>query len=476
MSNFKLVVAFLLIATLPLLVQAQTDEETFKTIYKQSLTNGKSYEWLDYLSNQIGGRLSGSLNAERAVEYTKEELEKLGLDKVWLQPVMVPKWIRGAKEYAYVEVEGALPNERETTVMNICALGGSVATDPIGVKAEVIEVHDFDELATLGKDKIEGKIVFYNRPMQPDLISTFSAYGGCVNQRYMGAVEAAKYGAVGVIVRSMNLRIDDFPHTGSMTYDDLPVNERIPSAAISTRHADFLSGLLKLDKNVKFYFKQNCKQLDDVQSYNVIGQITGSEFPNEYITVGGHLDSWDLGDGSHDDGAGVVQSMDVLRLLKESGVKPKRSIRVVLFMNEENGLRGGKKYAEVAKQKGEKHVFALESDAGGFTPRGFSFDCSDAVFSKVLGWEHLFKPYLIHYFEKGGSGADIGPLKDDNIVLAGLRPDSQRYFDHHHASNDTFDAVNKRELELGAATMTALVYLFDKYGTAPISSQPTIKN
>ena len=472
----KLKFLSLLFLATSLSVFSQTDEEVFKTIYKQSLTNGKSYEWLDYLSNQIGGRLSGSLNAERAVEYTKEELEKLGLDKVWLQPVMVPKWTRGAKEYAYVEVEGSLPNERETTIMNICALGGSVATDPLGVKAEVVEVHNFEELEKLGKTAIEGKIVFYNRPMQPDLIHTFEAYGGCVDQRYKGAVEASKYGAVGVIVRSMNLRIDDLPHTGSMTYDNLPVEKRIPSAAISTRHAELLSGLLKLNKDVKFYFKQNCKQFSDVQSYNVIGQITGSEYPNEYITVGGHLDSWDLGDGSHDDGAGVVQSMDVLRLLKESGIKPKRSIRVVLFMNEENGLRGGIKYAEVAKQKGEKHVFALESDAGGFTPRGFSFDCSDAVFNKVLGWEPLFKPYLIHYFEKGGTGADIGPLKDETIVLAGLRPDSQRYFDHHHASNDTFDAVNKRELELGAATMTALVYLFDKYGTAPISTQSTIKN
>ncbi|RZV59537.1 MAG: M20/M25/M40 family metallo-hydrolase, partial [Flavobacteriaceae bacterium] len=202
----------------------------------------------------------------------------------------------------------------------------------------------------------------------------------------------------------------------------------------------------------------------------------GSEFPDEYIIVGGHLDSWDLGDGSHDDGAGIVQSMDVLRLLKETGIKPKRSIRVVLFMNEENGMRGAMKYKEEVDKKGENHVFALESDAGGFTPRGFSFDCSDANFNQVLEWKPLFKPYLIHYFEKGGSGADVGPLKNDNNVLAGLRPDSQRYFDYHHAANDTFDAVNKRELELGAATMTSLVYLYDKYGVNPIKKEPQIKN
>lgn len=449
---------------------SQTDADVIKTIYKQSLTNGKSYDWLNHLSNQIGSRLSGSLGAERAVAYTKEELEKLGLDKVWLQPVMVPKWVRGAQEFAFIE-----SSPGKTTNVNICALGGSVATPALGLKAQVVEVQNFEELEALGPENIEGKIVFYNRPMQADIILTFEAYGGCVNQRYKGAVEAIKYGAVGVIVRSMNLRMDDFPHTGSMTYDNLPVDRRIPSAAISTNDAELLSTMLKLDSSIKFYFKQNCKQLKDVQSYNVVGEITGSEYPNEYMIVGGHLDSWDLGDGSHDDGAGVVQSMDVLRLLKESGIKPKRSIRVVLFMNEENGLRGGKKYAEIAKQKGENHVFALESDSGGFTPRGFSFDCNDASFNQVLSWQPLFKPYLIHYFEKGGSGADVGPLKTESNVLAGLRPDSQRYFDHHHASNDTFDAINKRELELGAATMTSLVYLFDKYGVNPISNKTPIK-
>uniref|UniRef100_UPI004048D606 M20/M25/M40 family metallo-hydrolase n=1 Tax=Mariniflexile sp. TaxID=1979402 RepID=UPI004048D606 len=430
-----------------------------KKLYQTSLTNGKSYDWLNHLSNQIGSRLSGSLGAERAVAYTKEELEKLGLDKVWLQPVMVPKWVRGATEYAYIETTPG-----KTNTVNICALGGSVATPSLGIKAHIIEVKTFEELASLGQENIAGKIVFYNRPMQADLIYTHEAYGGAVNQRYNGAVEASKYGAIGVIVRSMNLRLDDLPHTGSMTYDNLPIEKRIPAAAISTNDAEVLSTMLQLDKNIKLYFKQNCKQLADVQSYNVIGEITGSQFPNEYMVVGGHLDSWDLGDGSHDDGAGVVQSMDVLRLFKEAGIKPKHSIRVVLFMNEENGLRGGKKYAEEAKQKNENHLFALESDSGGFTPRGFSFDCNDANFNQVLSWQPLFKPYLIHYFEKGKSGADIDPLKTDKIVLAGLRPDSQRYFDYHHASNDTFDAINKRELELGAATMASLVYLFDKYG------------
>tara|TARA_R100000306_G_scaffold17284_2_gene21281 strand:+ start:1480 stop:2871 length:1392 start_codon:yes stop_codon:yes gene_type:complete len=450
----------LLISSVSISQNAIQDSVMLKKLYTTALTDGKAYDWLDYLSNEIGGRLSGSYEAELAVKYTEAELKELGLDKVWLQPVMVPKWTRGFKEYAYIESPTG-----DKTITNICALGGSVPTPNLGIKAEVVEVKGLEELASLGREKLEGKIVFYNRPMQPELIQTFEAYGGCVDQRYSGAAEAAKFGAVGVIVRSLSLRMDDFPHTGAMSYGDTPVNQRIPAAAISTNGAEYLSSLLKLQPNLLFYFKQNCKTFDDVQSYNVIGEITGSTKPNEYMVVGGHLDSWDLADGAHDDGAGCVQSMEVLRLFKKVGYRPNHTIRVVLFMNEENGLRGGKKYAEEAKRKNEIHRFALESDAGGFTPRGFTFDTDAANFKKVQSWEGLFKPYLIHYFEKGYGGADIGPLKGNINVLAGLRPDSQRYFNYHHAAHDTFDAVNKRELELGAATMASLVYLFDKYGT-----------
>ena len=438
-----------------------SDKEQLKTFFDTSLLNGQAYEWLDYLTNRIGSRLSGSLGAERAVAWTKAALDALGLDRVYLQPVKVPKWVRGAKEFALIETAPGV-----TFNVPITALGGSVATPSVGLKAFVVEVQGIEELKALDREQIEGKIVFFNRPMQADLISTFQAYSGCVDQRYSGAKEASAYGAVGVIVRSMNLRLDDLPHTGAMSYGDQDVSKRIPAAAISTNAAEKLSKLLKLEPNLKFLFRQQCKTYPDVWSHNVIGEITGSEFPNEIIVVGGHLDSWDLGDGAHDDGAGVVQSMEVLRLFKATGYKPKRTIRVVLFMNEENGLRGGNAYADNALLTGERHIFALESDAGGFTPRGFSFNCSDEEFAQIESWKPLFKPYLIHYFEQGGSGADIRPLKNKYNVLAGLRPDSQRYFDHHHAENDTFDAVNKRELELGAATMTSLIYLYDTYGLA----------
>lgn len=452
-----------------LFANSQEDATAVQNMYHSSLSNGMSYAWLDHLSNEIGGRLSGSEGAQKAVEYTKSELEKLGLDKVWLQPVMVPKWVRGSKETGYF-----MSKDRKHE-MNICALGGSVATPEEGLTGEVIEVNGIEELKDLGIEKVKGKIIFFNRPMEPTIIQTFKSYGGCVDQRYAGAMEAGKLGAIGVVVRSMTLRLDKYPHTGSMTYGDLPPEKRIPSAAISTLDAEALSEALTNDNSLKLSFKQSCQQYEDVESYNVIGEITGSEFPNEFIVVGGHLDSWDMGDGSHDDGAGVVQSMEVLRLMSLSENKPKRSIRVILFMNEENGLRGGRKYAEEAALNQENHIMALESDSGGFTPRGFSFDCSNEEFEQIKSWEPLFKPYLIHYFEKGGSGADIGPLKKEGMVLAGLRPDSQRYFDYHHTSIDTFDAVNKRELELGAATMASLVYLYDKYGLKNKTSLP-LKN
>jgi hypothetical protein len=423
------------------------------------MSKSKSYELLDHLSNEIGGRLSGSLNAERAVKWGKNELVKRGFDKVWLQEVMVPKWVRGPKEFALIETQPGT-----TFNVDVCALGGSVATPSVGIKAQVIEVKSFDELKELGKDKIDGKIIFFNKPMKPNEVSTFNSYGLAVNQRVNGAQEAVKYGAIGVIIRSLSLRLDDFPHTGVMSYGDLPPSKKIPAAAISTNASEKLSNLLKINPDLKFLLRQQCKQFDDVKSYNVIAEIKGRVYPDEIILVGGHLDSWDLGDGSHDDGAGVVQSIDLLNILNKSGYKPKRTIRVVLFMNEENGLRGASKYAEISKKNSLNHIFALESDAGGFSPRGFSFTSNDENFEKIIKWKNLFKPYLIHYFERGGSGADISALQTNDNVLAGLRPDSQRYFDFHHAANDTFDAINKRELELGVFAMTSLIYLVDKYG------------
>ena len=452
----KIKVLFVLLS---MFVYSQEDQKIIKQIFDTTMNESKSYEMLDFLSNEIGGRLSGSLNADRAVDWGYSELKKLGFDNVWLQDVMVPKWVRGPKEFALIETDPGV-----TFNVDVCALGGSVATPSVGIKSNVVEVKSFDELQVLGKENIDGKIVFFNRPMQSNLINTFQSYGQAVNQRTNGAMEAVKYGAIGVIVRSMNLRLDDFPHTGVMSYGNLSSSNRIPAAAISTNSAEKLSDLLKINPDLKFLLRQQCKQFDDVLSSNVIAEIKGSEYPDEIILVGGHLDSWDIGDGSHDDGAGIVQSMDVINIFRKINYIPKRTIRVVFFMNEENGLRGAKKYFKIAKEKKLNHVFALESDAGGFSPRGFSFTCNDSNFTKIQKWKKLFEPYLIHYFERGGSGADISLLETDQNVLAGLRPDSQRYFDYHHAENDKFNAINKRELELGTFAMATLIYLFDKYG------------
>jgi hypothetical protein len=432
------------------------DSVTIRKIYNEALANGKSYEWLRYLTKQIGPRLSGSAGAQKAVDWTKQVMEQQGFDRVFLQEVMVPHWVRGAKEEAFIRVD------KQKITVPIAALGGSVATSPKGVEAGVIEVKSFPELRALGAEKVKGKIVFFNRPMDPTKINTFEAYGGAVDQRANGATEAAKLGAVGAIVRSMTNVHDDNPHTGGMRYGTgVPL---IPTAAISTNGADLLSKSLQGNPNLTFYFKQNCETLPDAKSYNVVGEIKGSEKPDEIIVVGGHLDSWDLAEGAHDDGSGCVQSIEVLRIMKALGIKPKRTIRAVMFMNEENGLRGGVKYADWAKTNGEKHIAAVESDEGGFTPRGFGIVGTPAQRAKVEPWKPLLAPYGLTDIGAGSGGADIGPLATLGTVLFGFKPDSQRYFDYHHTPVDRFEAVSRRELELGAASMAALVYLLDQYG------------
>ena len=456
LNKKKIYTIFFLIFS-KILVAQSVVENNIQVLFQKSLTEGKSYEWLDHLSNKIGGRLSGSLNLQRAIEWSKSELENLGLDKVYLQPVMVPKWIRGTFEYANIE-----SSPGNTINVPVCALGGSISTPLGGLRAKVIEVKSFDELSKR-KNEVNGKIVFFNRPMRSDFVNTFDAYSDAVDQRTKGAEIASKLGAVGVIVRSLNLKLDDQPHTGTMSYGNLPLTKRIPAASISTNGAELLSSMLSLNKNLKFYLKQNCKNLPDVKSFNVIGEIKGSKYPDEIMVVGAHLDSWDLGDGAHDDGAGVVQSMEVARLLKKINYKPKRTLRIVLFINEENGQRGAAKYNEESKIKKENHVFAIESDTGGFSPSGFSIDSNEEKFKIIEKWSIYFKPYLIHHFEKGRSGADISFLKNKNNVLVGFRTDSQRYFEYHHSENDVFSSINKRELELGAASIASLVYLVDYF-------------
>ncbi len=435
------------------------DAAILDKIYNTALVEGQSYAWLDHLSNQIGARLSGSLNAKRAIEWAEKELKALEVDKVWLQSVTVPKWTRGVTEFAYIET-----NPGATTNVPIAALGGSVATAMGGTKAQVVEVKSIEELRQLGKEAVQGKIVFYNQPMRADLINPFDAYAIAKPIRYSGAIAAAELGAVGVVIRSLHLGVDDYPHTGSMHYGTLSKDARIPAAAISTNGADLLSSMLALNPAIKFSMQMNCRSWKEVPSYNVIGELKGSEFPNEYIVIAAHLDSWDLGDGARVNGAGVVQAMEVLRLLKKIGYTPKRSIRVALLMNNEDAQIGSKQYAAKAKAKQEQHIFALESSAAGFMPTGFSLDTDAIHAEKIADWKTLFKPYWVHSFTQGSRGTAISALKNDKIVLAELRADSQRYFEYHHSKNDTFSTLNQRELTLGAAAMTSFIYLVDKHG------------
>ena len=444
-------------------VFAQKDDSLqIREMFDAALVEGHSYENLRSLCKDVGARLSGSPEAEKAVNWAKVLLESYQFDKVWLMPVKVPHWVRG-------DIEEAGVNGKP---MSIKTLGGSVSSNG-KIEAKVIEVQDFDELAELGEEVIKGKIVFFNRAFDRRLISTGDAYGGCVNQRWDGASQASKFGAVGVFVRSLSHKKDKHAHTGSMGYEEGV--KKIPSVALSVEDADMLSELLKSEPTSLAYLNVNSQTFPDKDSYNVIAEITGSVDPDKIITFGGHLDSWDVGEGAHDDGAGVVHSIEALRIIKAMGYQPRYTLRCVLFMNEENGNNGGKTYATVAKEKGEIHVAALESDAGGFVPRGFTMDGTPEQIRQMQSWESLLEPYKLHIFKAGWGGVDIKPLKDQNVPLIGLRPDDQRYFDHHHSDTDVFENVHQRELELGAASFASMIYLIDKYGLgqsfAPLKDQ-----
>lgn len=433
------------------------DSITIKKIVDDVLTNGRAYENLHYICKKIGPRLSGSTNAQKAVEATKKMLKEAGSDTVYLQPLMVPHWVRGAKETGYIQLAGG-----KKVNLHLCALGNSVGTGKNGVSAGVVEVSNMDELHSLGEKALKGKIVFLNFVMDPTNINVFKSYRKSGIARYGAPTIAAKYGAIGAMVRSLAINNDDYPHTGVTVYNDsFP---KIPAVAVSTNDAEWLSRQLKMRMQLTAFFQTNCIMLADALSYNVVGEIKGNEFPNEIITVGGHLDSWDLAEGAHDDGAGCVQSIEVIRAMKTNGIKPKRTIRAVMFMNEENGNNGGKKYLELAEKNKETHLFALESDEGGFTPRGFNITATEEQFEKIVSWQKLLLNSGIDYFGKNGGGADIDPLKKLHAVVADLAPDTQRYFDIHHASTDVFETVSRRELLLGAANMAALIYLVDKYG------------
>jgi carboxypeptidase Q len=439
------------VAIVALMRPPQVDHaETINLLRKKGLTELGAYRMLDELTSKVGHRLSGSTGADASVKWVAKKLTAMGATNVAEVACMVPKWVRGPGEKATMNGK---------TKLNLCALGGSVATPKGGVQAEVIEVKSLAEAEKLG-DKAKGKIVFYNRAFDPTLPATFEAYGGAVNQRSSGAIVAAKVGAVAVLVRSMTLATDDVPHTGALRY--AAGGKKIPAAALGIQSANRLSQAIKRGKT-KVRLTLNCQTFPDVPSANVIGEIRGRELPNEVIVVGGHLDSWDLGTGAHDDGAGVTQALEALRLIKGLGLKPKRTIRVVAWMNEENGLRGARSYADYAKSAFEKHFAAMESDAGGFMPRAFGVD--EAQLQNVQPWLPHLQQFGIERFIPGGADADNGPLSEAGAILFSLTPENQRYFDYHHSANDTIDKVNPRELEMGALAMASLCWLLSEDGS-----------
>jgi len=424
-------------------------------ILEKGLREEKAFPLLEKLTS-IGPRLTGSAQAASAVELMRQEMQALGLVKVHLEPTRVERWVRGKTEKAKI-----ISSIGGTTPLSICALGGSIPTPEKGITAQVLEVKSFEELNKL-KEKAKGKIIFFNRTMDRALIDSFQAYGQAAEQRVRGAAQAARAGGVAALVRSLTLRDDDFPHTGLMNYE--PSVRPIPAASVSTKGANLLSELLRKDPSLNIQLKLDCRELSPVESNNVVGQISGSEKPDEIILLGGHLDSWDLGSGAHDDGAGCVQSIEALRLIKELGIKPKRTIRAVMFMNEEFGGSGGRDYARSQARKEEIHLAAIESDRGGFSPLGFGIGGSSQAVKSLQRWEYLFELLGTFWLKEGGGGVDIAPLAQEGTILISLVPESHKYFDFHHSAKDVLDAVHPRELELGAIAMAIFAYVMAQEG------------
>ncbi|MFT5284614.1 MAG: carboxypeptidase Q [Planctomycetota bacterium] len=432
--------------------EVEAYRSTVSAILSEALVNGQTYKKLESLIEVAPHRLSGSPGAAAAVEWARQAMLADGLENVRLEPCMVTHWERGKTER--LRVVG--PPELAGVELPILALGGSIATAEHGLIAEVIEVQNFEELRALG-DKAKGKIVFFNRPMDATLLSTFPAYGGAVGQRVNGAVEAAKVGGVAAIVRSMTTRLDDFPHTGGMRYAEGVT--KVPTAAVSTRGAELISDLLEKGETVRLHLELDCKSFPNAPSFNVVGELVGHESPEEVVVLGGHLDCWDVGQGAHDDGGPCCQTVEAVRILKKLNLRSRRTLRVVLFMNEENGLGGANAYYDAYKDQMQNHVFAIESDSGAFTPRGFRSDAGPKAMAVLRDIVTLFEGTGGERMYVGGGGADVSPMKKSGVITASYLPDSQRYFDLHHSARDTIAEVSPRELELGAGLITALVYV-----------------
>jgi hypothetical protein len=432
-------------------------KETVDRLREAGLAGERGFELLKRITS-VGPRLTGSPEAAAAVDLTLRLMKDLGFAGVHTEPVEVGHWVRGDAERAEIVASGA----RAAVPLAVSALGGSVGTPEGGLAAPVVEVQSLDELGRMGPG-LKGRIVFFNRPMDRRLTDAFSAYGGVADQRVNGASAAARHGAVGVLVRSLTFREDENPHTGLMQYD--PHAPRIPAAAISTRDAGVLSALLGKEKSVSVSLRMNCRNMGLVASANVVGELTGSEFPGEVILLAGHIDSWDLATGAHDDGAGCAAALEALRLIKDLGLRPRRTIRAVLFMDEEFGGTGGRAYVRAPERKGERHLVAAESDRGGFAPVGLAIGGRGSrVLEKITSYADLFRPLGVSFIVPGGGGVDVGPLIEQGAEPAAVMLNAQAYFDVHHSALDVVSSVHPRELELQAVILAALAYILAQEG------------
>ena len=407
-----------------------------------ALTSDRAYSRLAHLTDHIGNRLSGSQNLERAIEWAITEMKQDRLDNVRTEKVMVPHWVRGEES-----LEMLSPKPRKLSMLG---LGNSIGTPPEGITAEAVVVRDFAELDKIGEGA-RGKIVVYNVP--------FTTYGATVTYRLQGASRAARYGAVAALVRSITPVSLQTPHTGAMNYD--AAQPKIPVAAITIESAELLERMNHRGDKPTVRLKMEAKFLPDAESANVIAELKGTERPGEIVLISGHFDSWDVGQGAHDDGGGCIVAWEAARLLKELGLRPRRTIRVVLYTNEENGLRGGNAYRDAHRAELSKHVLAIESDSGVFRPEGFGLAATAPlqVRSNLQEIAKLLSGIGADGIAATGGGADIGPIMREGVVGASLDVEGSRYFDIHHTPADTLDKVNPQELALCVATMAVMAYV-----------------
>jgi len=414
--------------------------DTSLRIISKSLSDSTAYNRLGYMCDTFGPRLSGSKNLENAINWILKEMNSDGLENVRGEKVAVPTWIRGKESATLLS-----PFKKELSMLG---LGGSIATPRGGLKAEVIVVNDWDELESRSNE-VPGKIVLFNAP--------FTSYGETVAYRYSGASAAAKHGAVASLIRSIGPWSMNTPHTGVMAYNDDV--QKIPNAALTMEDAMMLSRIHDRGNKIIVKLDMNARMVADRWSHNVLGEIKGSVYPDEVVVVGGHIDSWDVGQGAHDDGGACIASWEVLRLIKELGLKPKRTIRCVMWTNEENGGQGNKGYRDMHMDEMDKHVLAIESDGGVFSPKGFGFSGNDSARKIVEEIHALMKPIGANTISEGGRAADVAPLNDEGVPVMSLKVDGSKYFWYHHTNADTFDKVDFNEFNRCVAAIAIMAYV-----------------